>query len=275
MRLIHLAVLSLALAGCKKSPMDRVEQIRDELDRDAPRWSADLARCAEGHACAPDVARSIGGVFDAKKPDQISAAAVAVVVARDARGSSVPAPDVWLAAMRKAKGPGADALRLATSYAMAHVVEKHARAIASDADARAWLTDVAGAIPGSCETYERLGGGALAASMAPADSPDHSACVQRDLARTTGPGAGYGEGLFRGAAGALALWKAALAALHDGASLTASGSRAALQNRLAKLDRDTPKIALKVVAAPAGNAWSEHMATEHASPLARDAPPKK
>jgi len=276
MRLLRFVVLGLVLVGCKKSPMGRVEQIRDELGGDAPRWSGDLARCDAARAtCAVDVAKSIGGAFDEKKPDQISAAAVAVVVARDGHGSDVPGPDVWIRAMRRAKGVGADALRLATSFAMARVAAKHAHAIDTDDAARAFLSDVAASIPGACPTYATLGGGASPDAMPPADSPDHSACVQHDLARTTGPGAAYGQGLFRGAAGALALWKAALAALHDGAALTDASSRAALDRRLATLDDATPKIALKVVAAPPGNAWSEHMVAEHETPLGSDggAPP--
>ena len=67
------------------------------------------------------------------------------------------------------------------------------------------MSDVAAAIPGACATYESLGAGADPDKMPPADSPDHSACVQRDLSRKDGPGATYGQGLFRGAAGALAL----------------------------------------------------------------------
>lgn len=184
MRYVRFVALAVLLVSCKKSPMGRVEQIRDELGGDAPRWNAELARCAGTRAtCAADVAKSIGGTFDDKKPDQITAAAVAVVVARDRHGSDVASPDVWLAAMRKAKGPGADALRLATSLEMSRVVAKHARPLDTDADARAFLADVASVLPGACKTYELLGAGAAVDTMPPADSPDHSACVQHDLAQ--------------------------------------------------------------------------------------------
>ncbi len=269
MRPLVLLAIVATVASCKKSPMDRVESIREQLAGDSPRWDASLARCA-GSGCAAQVAKSIGGTFDEKKPDQLSAAAVAVVVARDHRGSAVDEPEVWLAAMRKAKGPGADALRLATALEMSRVAGKDAHALDTDADARAFLADVAASIPGACKSYELLGGGADPDAMPPVDSPDHSACVQRNLSRKEGPGGGYGQGLFRGAAGALALWKAAAAALHDGESLTTGAAKAALDARLATIDAATPKIVPKVVAAPAGNTWGQ-METQHQTPLGADA----
>ncbi len=255
--------------------MGRVEEMRDQLAGDSPRWNGDIARCGGARAtCAKDVAASIGGAFDDKKPDQISAAAVAVIVARDHHATDAGSPDVWIAAMRKADGPGADALRLAVSLEMSLVASKHARPIDADADARAFVADVAASIPGACKTYEMLGGGASVDAMPPQDSPDHSACVQHDLGRKDGPGGAYGEGLFRGAAGALALWKDALAALHDGASHTSAGAKPALDRRLAVLDATTPSISLKVVAAPVGNTWGQ-MEGEHRAPLGGDAGTKK
>ena len=265
MRLLHFAVLAATLVACKKSPMGRVEAIRDELVGSAPHFDDSIAPCA-ADGCGPAVAASIGGKYDEKKPDQITAAAVAVVVARDARGSALGAPDEWIGAMRRSKGAGADALRLGTALAMSRVAEKHAHAIDSDEDARAFLTDAAGAIPGACKTYASLGAGASPDAMPPVDSPDHSACVQRDLARKEGPGAGYGTGLFRGVAGALALWKHALAALHEGAALTSGSARSTLDARLASLDAATSKIAPKTVAAPAGNSWSQTK-DQHEGPL--------
>ncbi len=246
--------------------MGRVEGIRDELERDSPRFDASLARCQGGASCAKDVAASIGGAFDDKKPDQISAAAVAVLVARDRRATDAGAPDVWLAAIRKAKGAGADALRLSTALAMREVATKHARFIDTDEGARAFMRDVAATVPGACKTYDALGGGADPDAMPPVDSPDHSACVQRDLSRKDGPGATYGHGLFRGAAGALALWKEAVAALHEGEPQSDASAKDALTRRLAALDEATPKIALKPVAAPAGNTWGQ-MIQEHETPL--------
>lgn len=249
--------------------MGRVEAMRDELEKDSPSFDDSLAACTRD-GCAPDVAKSIGGGFDEKKPDQISAATVALIVARDKRGSAVGAPDVWLAAMRKATGPGADALRLATGLAMSRVADKNAHALESDADGRAFLADVAASIPGACKTYEALGSGANPDGMQPADSPDHAACVQRDLSRKEGPGGTYGQGLFRGAAGALALWKAATAALHEGDALMKGDAKSALDKRLATIDAATPKIAPKTVEAPAGNTWSQ-METEHNTRLGGDA----
>lgn len=271
MRVWLVTLLAVLLASsCKKSPMGRVEEIRDELERDSPRFSDALAKCGDRAKCAKDVATSIGGTFDDKKPDQISAAAVAVVVARDRHATDAGSPDVWLAAMRKAKGPGADALRLATALAMKSAVDKHAHRVDTDEGARAFMADVAASIPGACKTYDALGAGADPNTMPPVDSPDHSACVQRDLGRKDGPGGAYGQGIFRAAAGARALWTEALAALHEGEAQTDPSAKDALSRRLAALDEGTPKIALKVVEAPAGNAWGQ-MVEQHQTPLGGDA----
>lgn len=269
LRRLVIAFVLFALAACKKTPMDRVELIRSELEGDAPKLEA-FPKCTDRAACAKDVAAAIGGAYDDKKPDQISAAAAAVVLARDAHGDDLASPDVWLAAMRKAKGAGADALRLAVALRMSEKADKHARMIADDAGARAFMSDVAAAIPGACATYESLGGGADPDKMPPADSPDHSACVQRDLSRKDGPGPAYGQGLFRGAAGALASWKETLAALHDGSSQMIGKTKEVLDKRVSAIDAATAKIALEKVEAPAGNAWNQ-MREEHASKLGGDA----
>ncbi len=251
--------------ACKRAPMDRVEEIRDQLAGDSPRWDGKLPACAAA-SCANDIAAAIGGAFDDKKPDQISAAVVAVIVGRDVKGSVLGSPDVWLTAMRKAKGPGADAMRLAVAREMSLVADKHAHAIDTDADARAFVASIAGAIPGACKTYASLGAGDKVDAMPPADSPDHSACVQHDLSRRDGPGPTYGEGLFRGVAGGLALWKDALAALHEGSGQMDAKYKHALDLRIAILDAATPKIVPKSVAAPIGNTWGQ-MIDEHNTKL--------
>ena len=171
MRRLLTVLVVIALAGCKKTPMDRVESIRSELEGDAPKLDA-FPKCADRAACAKDVAAAIGGTYDDKKP--------------------------------------------------------------------------------------------------PVDSPDHSACVQRVLSRKDGPGAAYGQGLFRGAAGALASWKETLAALHDGSSQMAGRTKEVLDKRLSAIDAATAKIALEKVDAPAGNQWNQ-MQEEHASKLGGDA----
>lgn len=264
-----LVVMLLALASCKKTPMDRVEAIRSELEGDAPKLEA-FPKCADRAACAKDVATAIGGTYDDKKPDQISAGAAAIVIARDGRGDDLASPDVWLAALRKAKGAGADALRLAVALRMSQRANDHAELIDDDAGARRFMRDVASAIPAACKTYETLGDGADPDKMPPADSPDHSACVQRDLSRKDGPGAAYGYGMFRGAAGALAAWKETLAALHEGSAQMGGKAKEVLDKRLAAIDAATVQIALKKVEAPAGNQWNQ-MQEEHNSKLGGDA----
>jgi len=249
--------------------MGRVEEMRDELAGDSPRWSGALPSCAaplQVGSCASNVAEAIGAKFDDKKPDQVSAAAVAVVVARDHHGSDVAFPEVWLAAMRIAKGPGADALRLAVALEMSKRANKHARPLDTDVDGRAFLADVASVLPGACKTYATLGSGVDPSAMPAEDSPDHSACVQHDLMRKDAPGAAYGQGLFRGVAGGLALWKEALAALHTGAAQMDGTYRQALDVRLAVVDAATLKIVPKAVAAPSGNIWGQTV-QEHNTPL--------
>ena len=268
-RVVVVLLVLIALAACKKTPMGRVEAIRSELAGDTPKLD-DFPKCADRATCAKDMAAAIGGAYDDKKPDQISAAAAAIVIARDEHGSDLGSPDVWLAAIRKAKGAGADALRLATAYVLYLGVDAHAKKIDDDAGARAFMRHVSGGVPGACATYDALGGGANPDAMPPADSPDHSACVQRDLGRKDGPGGAYGQGIFRGAAGALALLKETTSALHEGSAQMDGNAKEALDRRLAILDAAIAKIALKTVEAPAGNAWNQ-MQEEHASKLGGDA----
>jgi len=250
--------------------MGKVEDMRDALASDAVRWDSALPACNVRATCARDIATAIGAPFDDKRPDQVSAAAVAVVVARDHHGSDVPEPHIWLASIGKAKGSGADALRLAVALEMSSVAGKHSHAIDTDEDARAFLADVAAAIPGACNTYAALGEGKPEGSLLLDETPDHSPCVQHDLSRKDGPGPTYGEGLFRAVAGALALWKAELAALHEGSALMDGRPKAALEARLIALDDATPKILPKTVSAPAGNVWSQTR-TQHDTSLAPDA----
>ncbi len=257
----------LAAASCKKSPMGRVEQVRDELAGDGPRWDSALPSCANARpTCAVTLATAIGAPFDDKKPDQVSAAVVAILVARDRHGSDVASPDVWLAAMRIAKGPGADALRLAVALEMSQIAAKHARPLDTDAEGRGFLADVASVIPGACPAYEWLGAGTNPDSMRPEDSPDHSACIQHDLSRKEGPGGTYGQGLFRGVAAGLALWKDALAALHEGAGKMDAPYKTTLESRLGIIDAATSKISPKAVLAPLGNVWGQTL-EEHKTPL--------
>jgi hypothetical protein len=66
--------------------------------------------------------------------------------------------------------------------------------------------NLAGVPPGAWETYALVGNMPVPA-MPPAKQPDRSPCVQRDLERKDGPGAAYSHGVWRAAAGAMALWK--------------------------------------------------------------------
>ena len=126
------------------------------------------------------------GGFAATRPDQATDAAVALLLARDEDGSRVARADVWLAEIKEGKGAGVDALRLATARQMAKAAPKVGRALEDDAAAREVLAAVASSVPGACPTYARLGAGADAATLPVELSPDHAACVQKDLARREG-----------------------------------------------------------------------------------------
>jgi hypothetical protein len=174
-------------------------------------------------------------------------------VARDGRGEEMTAPDGWIFVMQNGEGAGADALRLAVSARMASDAPALGHAMDADADARALMKAVAASVPGACDTYALLGAGADGASLAPQQRAEHSPCVQKDLERASGPAEheGYGYGMWRGAEGALALWKDAAAALHGGVAKSDAKVQAALGTRLAAIDAALGKIALKKLPPPA------------------------
>lgn len=247
--------LAIALAGCK----GKIEKVRDGIV--SASFEADVPRCkasVDVPRCLDDGAKALSGgtAFDGTNPDQASAAAVALLVS-DGHASWLTGPTVWLAAAKSGKGAGGDALRLAIAKGLAATAESLGRELTADEDARRLMATVASSIPGACDTYALLGAAADESTLTPVRSPDNSACVQKDLARTDGPGGAYGYGLWRAAAAALALWKDAVRALDAGASLTTSAPREALDGYLKTVDAATAKIVLKQVDRPVGNRWSD------------------
>jgi hypothetical protein len=240
---LAVVVLAAATAGCRS----KVASLRDALLEGG---DAQVAGVVDAPACTTTgcldvVARALGAKngFDANDPDQASAGAVAVVLARDHRGDLVPDPDRWIAAATMARGYGADALRLALARGMADVAPRLARAPAGEAELANVVRAMAAAMPGACDTYADLGAKTVA-ELSPAKRPETSKCVQRDLERKDGPGAGWGRGTWRAAAGALALWKAYARALREGEPAADPIVRSALEAKLAVIEAATAKAQL-------------------------------
>ena len=241
--LLAVAALGAVAAGCRS----KVASLRDALlegDGPAVSGTVDVPTCGDA-SCLDAVARALGAKagFDANDPDQATAGAVALVVARDRRGDLVPDPDRWIAALTMARGYGADALRLAVAGAMADVPAPLGTTIGDEVQAAKLAHALAGALPGACDTYAMLDAGV---ERLPATKrPDASKCVQRDLERKDGPGASWGKGAWRAAAGALALWKGEARALREGLPSADPVVRAVLEAKLAIIEAATTKTELK------------------------------
>ncbi len=243
----HLSLLALSallLAGCGRRGHANTVAVTDALafgddDARASAMSGAPSCVYDAGAPAPCLAAVVSWFgspngLQTDPPDQAAAAAVAVVLWRDGHGEAIPAPDVWLEGARAGKGDGADALRLAMANRIVEGLAPLARALSSDDDARALMRAVARSVPGACDTYARLGAGADAAAGPPEGTADHSPCVQKDLERRGGPSVHgrYGFGLWRGAEGALALWKDAVGALRDGVARTDPRIRGTFERRV-------------------------------------------
>jgi hypothetical protein len=271
-------VATLSALACRRSPMAKIEALRDGLaasNRDAALAAIEIAPCpaprtdASVATCLDAAARAFGAPgFSAAHPDQASAAAVAYVLVRHHDGAFIPKPEAWLEALARAPGPGADSLRLAVAEAMADASPQVGKHVDDEAAARALLGAVAKVFPGACVTYAKLGAGADLASLVPDESPDHSACVQRDLTRKDGPGAAYGDGLWRAAAGAAALWKDGSRALTIGFGTTEGAVRRAIERRLGAIDAATHDLAVRTVATTQTAGYGASGAAGHPDRLA-------
>jgi len=198
-------------------------------------------------ACLAGLANALGSKtgFHAQPADQASAAAVAVLVARDGLGFAVPRPDAWLDLLKNGKGPGVDALRMAVSSGMAHEAAVVGQKTEDEAVARKMMRAVAKRLPGACATYELLGSGKDNASLAPELRAEHAPCVQKQLSFRDGPGGRYGAGIFRAAEGAMAFWRETERALRLGLDHAAPEARDRLTQDLAIIEPATQKIGLK------------------------------
>ncbi len=241
--------------GCK-GPTP-IEQLRDALADDSLERVNELTktvpacvppvRAPPPQGCLPESATALGSKtgFSVSPPDQASAAAVALLLVIAKRGDWVPLADSWIDAMKIGKGAGADALRLSVARGMAEVAATVGKPVLEDVDAVALLKAIATAIPGACATYAALGDGAAEEKLPPEMTPDHDPCVQKDLGRKEGPGGKYGVGLWRGAAGAVALWKEEIVALKTGMALMEGKPKETLAKKLAVIESATSKSTLK------------------------------
>jgi hypothetical protein len=85
--------------------------------------------------------------------------------------------------------------------------------------------------------------------------------VQKDLERKDGPGGTYGRGTFRATEAAVALWKDAARALHEGLAVMGGTARSTVETKLKDIDLATSKIQLKKV--PREDDWLKGMAEAH------------
>jgi hypothetical protein len=254
-------------AGCK-GPMAKIDAVRESLEKDD---AAAIASATEGYpacadappvallptqpsprdtGCFAEIATALGSKkgFVSKPADQAATTTIAIVLLRDGRGDWVAHVDDWLGTIKTAKGPGADALRMAVARKMAEAAPHVGKKLEEEKDALDAMKAVAGAIPGACPTYWLLGSGVDASKIAAEHSADHAACVHHDLGRREGPGSSYGSGTFRALEGSLALWREAERALRLGLANAAPGPKAMLENKLKVIEPATQAIATKRVA---------------------------
>lgn len=252
-RLLGLVLLAVA---CKDDPNKKVNALCQELAEPTPLLDSKLTACPTDGSCLDALSRDLGSTrgYSAVKPDQASVAAVAVLVARDGHGDWATGLDEWLEVMRKGKGPGADALRLAVSMRLAKVLPTWAHPL-TDAELAGFFRDVGRAIPGSCTTYALLGAGKDDASLPIENQSDHAACVQKDLGRGGGPGGTYGHGPWRAATALLSLAKETLSAIETGAPLEGAKYKDTTNDRV-KTARDAASHVGLVPVEPPPGRWA-------------------
>lgn len=272
-----LPLVLLLVASCKEDPAAKMNAVREALLEDAPAFDGELATCSgksATNACLGELATAVGSKsgFNATKPDQASATALAILLVRDKHGEWVSAPDGWLGVMRKGRGPGADALRLAVTLRLAKTLPAYAKTL-TDADALAFLRDVGSALPGSCSTYAALGAGTDDKALPIEEMSDHSACVQKDLGREGGPGGTYGHGIWRAAAGLLAFVRETVHVVKDGLGTMGGKYKDSVNARLGVVDAALATVVLVKLEdpPPAGmDMVGEHLEAG-ALPAAKDA----
>lgn len=237
-------VFVTVFAACSQTRLEKLLGALERGDRErALSEVSDLPRCAElddapRQRCLESMATMFGTKegFSATSPNQASAGVVVTLVLRDRAGYVVPSPKTWSAALEKSEGRGGNVLRFGIARAMADVKAEVAAAPNGDEAMRATLRAISGAVPGACITYRLLAEGKDPRTLPPADRPEHSPCVQADLARPGALGATFGTGLARAVAGAQSAWRATLAQIRTGAGRHDAYSREKLEALLRELE---------------------------------------
>lgn len=267
--LVFAAAASLLAAACSRSKNgSKIDDLRSALEQGdlerARSTVSDLPRCAEvdesaRSRCFTALTVAFGatdGFVTDPSPSNASAAAAATLLFRDHAGHVLPSPKVWTAVIERSNVTGAAILRLATARAMLDVKALVTAPPTDDDAMRALLRAVAGSVPGACVTYRLLAEGKDPRTLVPELRPEHSPCVQADLARPGAAGAGFGVGLPRAVAAAQSAWRATLASLKAGASKFADPKHPRLARDIAELESatlvapradDIPKAALEFV----------------------------
>lgn len=263
--LVIAAAASLLAAACSRARIDKLLSALEQGEIERARGIvSDLPRCAEvDEGARLRCFTALTVAFGAKdgfvldpSPSNASAAAAATLLFRDHAGYVLPSPKLWAAVIERSNVRGASILRLATARAMLDVKPLVTAPPTDDEAMRALLRAVAGSVPGACVTYRLLAEGKDPRTLAPELRPEHSPCVQGDLARPGAAGASFGAGLPRAVAGAQSAWRATLASLKAGASKFPDPKHAQLARDIAELEAatlvapradDAPKAALDFV----------------------------
>lgn len=250
MRAVRILLVVVAgLAACKShGPMSKIDAEKAALlSDDAEKIRAattGFPSCPEQpyvaqksiyqDTCLAEIANALGSKegFVVTPPDNAATATAALVLLRDNRGDAFTHLDTWLNDLKTKKGTGHDALRLAVARRMAEVAPTIGKTIEGDDASRAAMKAVVSAIPGACNTYYLVGNGAPIEKMPAPLTPDHSACVQKDLKRRDGPGGMFGHGIPRALEGAVSVWREAEHALREGMSVSDDETKALLDKKL-------------------------------------------
>jgi hypothetical protein len=263
MKLVSLCLILGTIAGCKKDSMRPLRDTEAAMLAGTPLPT--LPACTTpDETCANTLAHAFGGAaFNAKAPDQASAGAMAIMLVRHQTAALGDDPEPWLRVLRAGKGPGSDALRLATSARLTAIMPGLAKSWPNSDALHGFVREVASAVPGACTTYVLISSGKSDAELPALLHWRTSACLHKDVTRRDGPGAGYApDGTRRTAAGARAILHETVRALRAGAEFARPEVRARLLQELVMLEQRVEEIKLDLPKAEA-DATREYLGKVH------------
>ena len=255
--------------------MSKIEAVREGAAGDAARLEAatrSLPACKPPEpgktvddGCLAGLATALGSRigFRMAPADQAGAATVAVLLARDKMGYGVPRAEVWQDLIKSGKGTGVDALRVAIARGMARAAPTIGRKTEDEKVALSMMLEIARVIPGACSTYFLLGSGKDNGALPPELRAEHSPCVHKHLSLRDGPGARYGEGTWRAAEGAMALWRETERALRQGLPGAQASARDDISADLRIIEDATQKHGLKKLQATVAADVMQRLAEAH------------